>query len=208
MELWPAVCARTKYGAKYGTETFAQALARLRLSYFAHFPYLYKGTEAEELAHSVPFFTCPRAYVTLLLEDTPHGEHIAGIATHQPLADAWDGLHEPFLRNGLDINAFYYYSEGIVEHAHQQKGIGRLFQHSVEESARTLHILKLTAMTVYREDAHPLRPRNYVSFSEYMKKFQYRRMSEMDIEITWPTMPHGAEEGHVLHFWEKDVAMI
>ncbi len=199
--VWEQDSLRVVQYAASDAQHLAVMLARFRLSCFREYPYLYKGTLEAELQTFADFFADADAQVTVLYDnDTP-----VGLATHRPMVHAFAHLLTPFEEAGLQPSGFYYYSEGIIEPKYRGKGIGTLFQTCVERSAMELDLPYVAAMTVQREPDHPLCPKGYQSFDGYMHRFNYEIIPNLTLTISWPTMPHGEEEGHRLQFWKKSV---
>ncbi|WP_324288190.1 hypothetical protein [Hoeflea algicola] len=99
-------------------------LARLRISVFAAWPYLYAGDAAYE-ARYLAQFAASEGAVVIAARD-PAGRMV-GAATAAPLADHASEFAIPFARAGLDPADYFYLAESVLEPAWRGQGAGKRF---------------------------------------------------------------------------------
>lgn len=108
-------------------------LARLRITVFADWPYLYEGDVAYESRYMARFAASPGAVV--ILARNPEGA-IVGAATGAPLSDHASEFAEPFAAAGLDPADYFYHAESVLLPGFRGYGAGRKFFELREEAAR------------------------------------------------------------------------
>ncbi len=187
-----------EYSANDAMEN-AHILAEFRSSYFSKFPYLYKADSHQEMQNCNDFAGSQGARIIVLYDDTK----AIGIATHIPFMHAWDGLHRAFHNAHLNLKHYHYFAESIIHQDYRGMGLSKFINAHIEQYAKNISAKYITAMTVIRKPNHPMKPLNYIPFENYMHHFNYAQIPNVNMTISWPTMPHGHEEKHSLIFWQK-----
>lgn len=95
-------------------------LARLRLTVFREFPYLYDGTPEYEADYLANYARSGRSLVVLALDDGK----VVGASTGLPLVDVAPEFQQPFLAQGRDPASVYYFGESLVLPAYRGQGLG------------------------------------------------------------------------------------
>lgn len=130
-------------------------LARLRMTVFRDYPYLYDGSEAYE-AEYLRTYTAAGQAIAVLARD---GDAIVGASTGVPLAAETETLVRPFAALGLDPATVFYCGESVLLPAWRGRGIYRAFFAAREAYARELGgIAWMSFCGVVRPENHPLRP--------------------------------------------------
>src|SRR5512139_4005554 len=110
------------------------ALARLRMTVFRDYPYLYDGSEAYEAEYLRTYTASGAAMAVLALEDGA----IVGASTGIPMAHETAAFREPFTRLGLDPAQIFYCGESVLLPAYRGRGLYRAFFAGREAWARAL----------------------------------------------------------------------
>jgi GNAT superfamily N-acetyltransferase len=97
------------------------ALAKLRITIFREWPYIYDGS-AEYEAHNLSKFAAARRGVIIAAID---GEEIVGCATAAPLAEVDPSFATPFGARREDISRASYFGESMLLPAYRGRGLGR-----------------------------------------------------------------------------------
>ena len=149
------VTIRTLTGA--ALEKAIPDLARLRVTVFAEFPYLYDGDDAYEARYLETYRQAEGAIVAGAFD----GDLLVGAATGTPMleheaefAAAFDGL-------GYDLSKLFYCGESVLLPAYRGRGIGHAFFDEREAAGRRLGFGKAAFCAVVRPLDHPLRPPGY-----------------------------------------------
>jgi GNAT superfamily N-acetyltransferase len=172
--------------------------ARLRLSVFREFPYLYRGTEEAELRYLADLAASPRA---VLVVAEVQGK-VVGVSTGLPLVDADPAFQAPF----GERDTWFYFAESVVEATWRGRGIGRRFMEAREEHARGLGFGRACFCAVERPADHPLKPPAYRGNEGFWKRCGYERQPAMRARYAWRQVDGGeAEIENELVFWTRDL---
>jgi hypothetical protein len=190
-----------------GPETLAWVdfIARLRISEFKKFPYLYSGDMDNEKKYLSAYARSDRSLFAIAFADND----IAGIMTGIPLLESADVLPADaiplFEKNQLNPEDFYYWGELIIVPEFRRSGISAtLFNeanHAIESNYKNICF-----MAIDREQNHPLRPKNYWDTAQLWKKLGFIQTA-MKITIKWPTnlADQQIATDNTLSFWIKEL---
>ena len=176
------------------------ALARLRMTVFRDYPYLYDGSEAYEAEYLRAYSASGTAMAVLARE----GEAIVGASTGIPLAHETAAFREPFARLGLDPARIFYCGESVLLPAYRGRGIYRAFFRGREDWARMLGgFTQICCGAVERPADHPLRPRDYVPLDAAWRHFGYAPEPGLTMQLAWKDIDRDAGTEHTMRFWFK-----
>jgi GNAT superfamily N-acetyltransferase len=179
------------------------ALARLRMTVFRDYPYLYDGSEAYEAEYLRAYSASGTAMAVLARE----GEAIVGASTGIPLAHETAAFREPFARLGLDAARIFYCGESVLLPAYRGRGIYRAFFQGREDWARMLGgFTQICFCAVERPADHPLRPRDYVPLDAAWRHFGYAPEPGLTMQLAWKDIDRDAVTEHTMRFWFKALA--
>jgi GNAT superfamily N-acetyltransferase len=183
-----------------GAMDYLEDAARLRITVFREFPYLYEGdleSEREYLGH---YGGCPRSVFVLAICDGK----IAGVSTGLPLAEADESFQAPFRRTAMSPREWFYCGESVLDPAWRGKGIGHRFFDEREAHARELGLTKTCFCAVKRPDGHPLRPKDYRPNDVFWTKRGYVKQPELCARFFWKQVDSEEEVGNELVFWTRE----
>lgn len=182
---------------------YLQEAARLRISVFREFPYLYDGDEESERDYLAGYGECARSVFVLALCDG----RVAGISTGLPLEEADEAFRKPFRQAGLDPAVWFYCGESVLDPAWRGRGIGHRFFDEREAHARELGLAKTCFCAVERPADHPLRPAAYRPNDAFWAKRGYVKRPDLRARFEWKQVDSaGAEVANELAFWLRDPA--
>ncbi len=177
-------------------------LARLRITVFRAFPYLYEGDEAYEREYLATYAKTPGAAVILARDD----ERVIGAATCLPLAAETENVKTPFRARGLDPARFFYFGESVLLPHYRGQGIGVAFF-----AAREAHAMRVsdadfaTFCAVIRPPDHQARPADHVPLDAFWRKRGYAPSPTLSCTMRWREVGAAAESEHRLGFWMKSL---
>lgn len=175
-------------------------LARLRITVFRDFPYLYDGSLDYERNYLRTYLECPDSVVVLALGE---GE-IVGASTGLPLDAETTEFQAPFRAAGIDPATVFYGGESVLLPAWRGRGIYRAFFERREAHARSLgRCCRMVFCAVVRADDHPRRPPDYVPLDAVWERFGYRRRADLVTEYEWQDLDEQAPSAKPMVFWEK-----
>jgi GNAT superfamily N-acetyltransferase len=181
---------------------FVSDAARLRISVFREFPYLYEGSESSEVDYMQSYVASATAAFVVALA----GQKAVGISTGLPLADAEEGFQQPFLEAGIEVSEWFYFGESVLEPGWRGKGIGHRFFDEREAHARELGFRHAAFCSVLRALDHPLRPFDYRPHDAFWAKRGFVKDLGLVARLSWQQIDSEEEEvANELVFWTKDL---
>src|SRR5215469_1584779 len=110
------------------------ALARLRISVFRDYPYLYDGDMAYERRYLEAYARSKRSVFVLALD----GDKVVGCSTGIPLVDEVAAIQQPFVQRRMLLGEVFYFGESVLLPEYRGQGIGHRFFQNREAHARRL----------------------------------------------------------------------
>jgi len=183
--------------------TAIPALARLRMTVFRDWPYLYDGTLSYEQSYLAKFGEADGAVVVAAYD----GNEMVGAATASPMAGHADDFSKPFRARGFDVSEIFYYGESVLLKSHRGHGVGHAFFDQREAHARSIGGFKhLAFCSVVRPDDHPLRPGDYRPLDGFWRKRGFEKVDGMMATFSWKDVDQDAETAKPMQFWMKALA--
>jgi len=175
-------------------------LARLRITVFRDWPYLYDGSLAYEQTYLAKFAAAKGA-ICVIARD---GEAIVGASTGAPMVEHADEFGEPFRKAGYDISRIFYCGESVLLKSHRGHGLGHAFFDRREAHARQLGgFTHSTFCRVVRPDDHPLKPKDYHPLDGFWRKRGYAPVEGIVATYAWKDVDQPGETSHDMQFWMK-----
>ncbi|MBO1073983.1 GNAT family N-acetyltransferase [Roseomonas marmotae] len=175
------------------------ALARLRITVFRDWPYLYEGDEAYEARYLRAYAEAAGAAVFVALD----GETPVGAATCEPMGETHAEVREAFLAAGRDPAKYCYFGESILLPQYRGQGAGVRFFDLREGHARALGLPRTTFCGVRRAADDPRRPASYTPLDGFWRKRGYTPCPGLSCTLTWQEIGAAEETPHILDFWER-----
>jgi GNAT superfamily N-acetyltransferase len=182
---------------------FADALpdlARLRMTVFRDWPYLYDGTLEYEQGYLRRFSESPGAVIVAASD----GPRIVGAATASPMIGHADAFAEPFRARGYDVSRIFYFGESVLLREYRGRGIGHAFFDRREAHARSLGgYTHTTFCAVVRPPDHPMKPPDYMPLDAFWQRRGYTRMEGLVGSYAWRDIGDAEETAKPMQFWMK-----
>ncbi len=177
-------------------------VARLRITVFRDFPYLYDGTIEYEEKYLQTYLKSPDSIIVLALD----GDQVIGASTGLPMVDETPEFQQPFIEQGYDPAKVFYCAESVLLKEYRGKGVYKHFF-----TGREGHALRLGRFDwccfcgVQRPGDHPLRPADYVPLDAIWNKFGYSKHPELRAFYDWKDVDQAEEASHEMVFWLKSI---
>ncbi|WP_224815450.1 GNAT family N-acetyltransferase [Hasllibacter sp. MH4015] len=172
-------------------------LARLRITVFRAFPYLYDGDAENEARYLASYRDTPRA-VLIAARD---GDRIVGAATGMPLSDHADAAQiegAPFAP--ADV---FYCAESVLLPDYRGRGLGHRFFDLREAHARALGFPLSAFCAVARAPDHPQRPADYRPLDPFWRKRGYAPVPGAQAHFDWTDVGDTAPTTKILNVWTR-----
>lgn len=176
---------------------FHDDLARLRMTVFREFPYLYEGDAAYECSYLATYSKSEGSVFVLAIDDGS----IVGAATGMPMAAETEEVKAPFLASGRDPADYFYFGESVLLAQYRGQGIGLSFFEQREAQARRLGFQHAAFCAVERPLDHPRRPAGYVPLDAFWAKRGYVSHPELSTTFTWRDLDEQHESAKPMSFW-------
>lgn len=177
-------------------------LARLRITVFREFPYLYDGSLDYERTYLSTYSRSQGSVFVLAFDDGA----VVGAATGTPMETETDEVKAPFLASGRNPQEFFYFGESVLLPRYRGQGIGLAFFEARERQARQLALPNCTFCAVERPQDHPRRPADFVPLTRFWQKRGYTHHPELCTTFFWRDLDEDHESPKPLSFWIKSIA--
>lgn len=174
-------------------------LARLRISIFREYPFLYDGSLSYEEKYLEPYMKSNNFLLVLVLD----GKKIVGASTALPLAEEHSEFQAPFLEKKLDPKDYCYFGESMLEPEYRGQGISKQFFQKRESHAKDLGLHSTCFCTISRPKEHPKRPKDFYTLNEFWSKIGYKEEPGLVANCTYKELGDLDETVKPLHFWIK-----
>ena len=183
-------------------ESVVPDLARLRVTVFRDWPYLYEGSLDYERKYLAKYIKLPRATIVIAKD----GDAIVGASTALPMTDAEAELQKPFVDAGFDPADIYYYGESVLLAEYRGQGAGVRFFVEREKRARELGFKLATFCGVVRPKDHPARPADSGRLSVFCPTRVSTPGADLTASFEWRDLGDAAPTAKPMAFWTKDLA--
>jgi GNAT superfamily N-acetyltransferase len=175
-------------------------LARLRMTVFAEWPYLYDGDPEYEADYLREFIEAPDGVLVAACD----GERIVGAATASPMWAQKAEFRAPFESRGIDTSTLFYFGESVLIPEYRGQGIGHAFFDHREAQARKCGAKAATFAAVIRPDDHPDRPAGYVPLDGFWKKRGYAPVEGFVTQLAWKEHGEADESPKPMQYWLRE----
>ena len=176
------------------------ALARLRITVFRDYPYLYDGSEAYEAEYLRTYTAAAQAMAVIARDE----DTVVGASTGLPLASESEAFRQPFEALGIDPATVFYCGESVLLPAWRGRGIYRAFFDGREAFARALGGMRwITFCGVLRPEDHALRPAGWAPLDPVWRHFGYAPEPRLQTTYDWKDIDQTASSAHPMQFWIK-----
>ena len=175
-------------------------LARLRMTVFRTFPYLYDGDDDQEEDQIGHLGRSARAALVIAFD----GDQPVGCSTCLPATDEHEAVQAPLRARGVDPAHVFYFSESVLLPAYRGRGVGLTFFAEREAHARRVSDCEIACFAVVRRPPdHPLRPADHVPLDEFWRKRGYAPWLGPPIVYRWREVDGPDMVENNLDFWMK-----
>ena len=171
-------------------------LARLRITVFRAFPYLYDGGAAYEEGYLRSYRSTPGAVLVAARD----GDQIVGAATAMPLAQHDDAAQ---LAPALDPAITFYCAESVLLPEYRGRGLGHAFFDHREAAGRAQDFTQSAFCAVIRPADHPARPADYAPLDPFWRKRGYTPMPGVTAQFSWTDVGEAHQTPKTLQAWTK-----
>lgn len=173
-------------------------VARLRMTVFREFPYLYDGDLGYERDYLATYARSPESLFVLAVDSGT----VVGASTAVPLADEVDAFRKPFRDAGIDEREVFYFGESVLLPDYRGRGMGGRFFDAREGRARAQGRFRWTAFcAVMRAADDPRCPPGHRGNETLWQRRGYARRDDMRARLEWREIGAEAPVLHELAFW-------
>lgn len=176
------------------------AVARLRISVFRDWPYLYDG-DADYERDYLRAYQSPGAVVVAAMD----GDKVVGAATGAPMADHAADFSAAFAGRPEPLSQIFYCAESVLLPEYRGQRIGHAFFDAREAHARKLGLRYSAFCSVIRPADHPARPADYRPLDDFWRKRGYAPLAGVTASFAWKDMGDEAETDKQLQFWIRSL---
>lgn len=179
--------------------SYIDDLAKLRLTVFKEYPYLYQGNMEYELKYLQTYVACKESVLVIV----KNGHEVVGVSSAIPLEFETPECQQPFIEKNMPINKIFYFGESVVLPQYRGRGVYRQFFHERENAAVAYGSSVTAFCAVARDENDPRRPDDYVSLDSIWKHFGYQQHPELIAYYEWKEIDSAEQTRKPMVFWTK-----
>lgn len=176
-------------------------VARLRMTVFREWPYLYDG----DLEYERNYLNTYRDNPSAVLIGAFDGNKLIGAATGTPMLDHADEFASALKDLNWDLTQVFYCAESVLLNTYRGHGIGHRFFDLREEHARALGYSKMAFCAVQRSVNHTLYPADYRPLDVFWEKRGYKSVPNAIAYFHWKDIDVAQETAKPLQFWAREL---
>lgn len=175
-------------------------LARLRMTVFRAFPYLYDGDMAYEERYLQTYIKARDSVIVLAWD----GDKIVGASTAIPLREETPEVQAPFLAASYPIDEIFYFGESVLLPEYRGQGAGVAFFEHREAHAKDCGDYRYSCFcAVQRPPDHPARSADYVPLDRFWRNRGYTIQPQLQTRFTWKDVGEPGQSPKPMTFWMK-----
>ncbi len=174
-------------------------LARLRISVFREWPYLYDGDVEYERAYLSAFAEAPDCALVIARD----GDRLVGAATAMPMSRADGVFRQPFEAGGDALDRVFYFGESVLQPEYRGRGAGHRFFDLREEHARSAGADMVTFCAVVRRGDDPRCVEGARSLEPFWDKRGYAPLPGYFTRVRWPELGGVGDVENLMRFWGR-----
>jgi GNAT superfamily N-acetyltransferase len=175
-------------------------LARLRITVFRAFPYLYDGTEAYEAGYLRSFAQARDAIIAAARDGAGR---IVGCATGSALDDHHPEFAAALTGSGLDPSRVFYCAESVLLPDYRGHGLGHAFFDAREAHAGALGYEASCFCAVIRPADHPMKPADYSPLDAFWRRRGYAPVEGAVASFSWKDTGEAEETAKLMQMWMR-----
>jgi GNAT superfamily N-acetyltransferase len=176
-------------------------LARLRITVFRAFPYLYEGSLDYERRYITRYANARTGTIAVALD----GDDVVGACTALALEEEADYVQAPFCEAGMAIGEIFYFGESVLLPQYRGRGIGVRFFEEREAAAKEFGYPTCCFCAVARPEDHPMKPKDYVPLDAFWTKRGYVKHPELVSHFSWTDIGEKEETAKPMIYWMKQL---
>lgn len=179
-----------------------EEIARLRITVFRAFPYLYDGDLGYEREYLSTYLAASGAFIAGAF----HEGALVGACTAAPLGDHKAEFAEPFAARGFDPDTFFYFGESVLLPQWRGRGVGLGFFALREAEACRQGFSQCLFSAVIRPADHPMRPADHQPLDDFWRRRGYERVTGLRTRFAWKDIGQDRETEKPMEYWFKSLA--
>lgn len=179
-------------------------VARLRITVFRDWPYLYDGSEEYERGYLAGFAAAKDAIIVVARD----ADRIVGAATAAPLSGHTSEFVPLFEAQGFDPATIFYCGESVLLPGYRGHGLGHAFFDRREAHARACRseagpFRNIVFCGIVRPPDDPRMSAGYRPLDAFWRKRGYAPVEGLLGNYLWREIGDAAESAHPMQFWMK-----
>jgi GNAT superfamily N-acetyltransferase len=179
--------------------------AKLRLTIFREYPYLYEGDPALEKSYLSLFASSSDAFFIV----AKIKNQVVGAISGLPLDVAQKEIRDVFHQSAIETGEYYALCEIIVLKEHRNKKIGSvLYKEFENQLLKMKRYKKVVLWQIVRAQGDLKRPNDYFSLDNFWCKKGFIKHPEFICYIHWKEISDKEESSHRFEFWIKELPRV
>lgn len=181
---------------------FIDDLARLRITVFREYPYLYDGSPEYEAGYLHSHVRSAWSLCVLVIDEG----RVVGASTGLPLQDEAEAFQQPFLAQGWNPQRIFYFGESVVLPEYRGADLDLRFFEERERFARGLDRFDWCAFCALRRSPeHPAKPASYRTPDAFWLQRGFTPQPGLHADYRWRDLGEPSETVKSMVFWLKEL---
>lgn len=176
-------------------------LARLRISIFKSYPYLYEGDLEYERNYLSTYVNCSESIMIVVFDNN----NVVGASSAIPLEFETLEFQQPFLENNISVKDVFYFGESLLQPEYRGRGVYQQFFAGREAAAKEYGSKIVAFAAVERAIDDPRKPNGYAPLDKVWKRYGYEKHPELRMYYEWKEIGEAEQSPKPLIFWIKKI---
>jgi GNAT superfamily N-acetyltransferase len=176
-------------------------LAKLRITVFREYPYLYEGSVEYEQKYLKRYAESEQCIVVIVRD----GETIVGASTGMPLSSEASEVVDPIRKAGHQIKEWFYLAESVLLPDYRGRRLGHRFFEERITHAQGCGYKKACFCAVVRPEIHPMQPSNYLSLEPLWNRHGFQKADGIETTFSWREIGEQQETKKTMAYWVREL---
>lgn len=180
---------------------YIHKIAKLRITIFRDYPYLYEGEMSYEERYLLMYSQTDNAMLVIAEDD----DKVVGAITGLPLTESMKEIKDLFIAKNIPAERIFYLGEIVLLQEYRSKNIGYMMYQQFENAVKEIEFYeKIALCEIVRAENDLRKPLDYKSLNSFWHRQGYVKRPDLVAEFSWKEIGANEETKHPMVFWIKE----